>query len=137
MSVFLKNTTFHGILLDSLFDAASDNAHKKEVVRLLTEGLMNGAVVPLQTTVFSEDQVEQAFRYLIIYFLSRIGYYSCTVKTSLENYRFIAAGKHIGKVVIKVRDEEPAKVTKPKQKSVTAIPRTYINPDKTYILVGS
>lgn len=63
MSVFLKNTSFHGILLDSLFDAGSDNSDKKAVVRLLTEGLKNGAVRPLQTTVFSEDQVEQAFRY--------------------------------------------------------------------------
>lgn len=62
MSVFLKNTTFHGILLDSLFDAASDNAEKKAVVQLLTEGLKSGAVRPLQTTVFSSQQVEQAFR---------------------------------------------------------------------------
>lgn len=65
MSVFLKNTTFHGILLDSLFDASSDNPDKKAVVKLLTEGLENGAVRPLQTTVFSEEQVEQAFRYNI------------------------------------------------------------------------
>ena len=51
--------------------------------------------------------------------------------------RFIATGKHIGKVVIKVRDEELAKVTKPVQKLVNAIPRTYMNPDKSYILIGT
>lgn len=65
MSVFLKNTTFHGILLDSLFDASSDDPDKKAVVKLLSDGLRNGAVRPLQTTVFSEQQVEQAFRYAI------------------------------------------------------------------------
>lgn len=111
MSVFLKNTTFHGILLDSLFDATSDNADKQAVVKLLNEGLANGAVRPLQTTVFSEKQIEQAFRYM-------------------------ATGKHIGKVVIKVRDEESQKVVKPSPKLVDAIPRTYMHPDKSYVLVG-
>ena len=76
MSIFLKNTTFHGILLDSLLDAGSDNADKKAVVRLLTEGLKNGAVRPLQTTVFSEDQIEQAFRYLYLYVFSYVIVYA-------------------------------------------------------------
>lgn len=62
MSIFLKNTTFHGILLDSLFDANCENVEKQEVVRLMDEGLKNGAIRPLPATVFSEKQVEQAFR---------------------------------------------------------------------------
>lgn len=62
MSVFLKNTSFHGILLDSLFNASSENIDKKTVVKLLTDGLENGSVRPLQTTVFLDGQVEQAFR---------------------------------------------------------------------------
>ncbi|XP_050423114.1 fatty acid synthase-like isoform X2 [Adelges cooleyi] len=111
MSVFLKNTTFHGILLDSLFDVKSESQDKKEVVRLLNEGIQNGAVQPLPATVFNESQAEQAFR-------------------------FIGSGKHIGKVVLKIRDEEQASVVKPPAKSVTAIPRSYMNPDKTYVLVG-
>ncbi|VVC29836.1 Hypothetical protein CINCED_3A014905 [Cinara cedri] len=111
MSVFLKNTTFHGILLDSLFDAKSENEDKKEVVRLLNDGIKNGAVNPLPATVYSESQVEQAFR-------------------------FIGSGKHIGKVVLKIRDEESSAVIKPATKLVTSIPRSYMNPDKTYVLVG-
>lgn len=111
MSVFLKNTTFHGILLDSLFDAQSNNEEKKEVVRLLSEGIKNGAVHPLPATVFFESQVEQAFRYM-------------------------ASGKHIGKVVLKIRDEETKAIVKPATKLVTSIPRSYMNPDKTYVLVG-
>lgn len=70
MSVFLKNTTFHGILLDALFD--SDSPEKREVRRLVTEGIQSGAVRPLPKTVYNENQVEQAFR-------------------------FMASGRHIGK----------------------------------------
>lgn len=109
MSFFLKNITFHGILLDALFD--SNSADKTELVRLLYEGMKSGAVKPLPATVFTENQVEQAFRY-------------------------IATGKHIGKVVLKIRDEESRGVQKPAQKLVAAVPRTYMNPDKTYVLVG-
>lgn len=112
MAFFLKNTTFHGILLDALFDADGDNEEKKEVVRLVTEGISNGAVRPLPATVFSEKQIEQGFRYM-------------------------ASGKHIGKVVLKIRDEEPQKKLIPKVKPVSAIPRTYMNPEKSYVLVGN
>ncbi|CAI6345632.1 unnamed protein product [Macrosiphum euphorbiae] len=111
MSVFLKNTSFHGILLDSLFDLNSTNEEKKEVVRLLNEGIQNGAVNPLPATVFTESQVEQAFRYM-------------------------GSGKHIGKVVLKIREEESTAVVKPATKLITSIPRSYMNPDKTYVLVG-
>jgi fatty acid synthase len=60
MAVFLKNTTFHGILLDALFESKCEE--KKEVVQLLNEGIKSGAVRPLPATVFLETQVEQAFR---------------------------------------------------------------------------
>ncbi|XP_049809979.1 fatty acid synthase isoform X1 [Schistocerca nitens] len=109
MAFFLKNTTFHGILLDALFE--SDSVAKKEVFRLVTEGIKSGAVRPLPATVYSENQVEQAFR-------------------------FIGSGKHIGKVVLKIRNEEAEKHVKPITKLVPAIPRTYMNPEKVYILAG-
>lgn len=109
MSVFLKNTTFHGILLDALFD--SNSSEKQEVKRLISEGIESGAVRPLPSSVFSEHQVEQAFR-------------------------FMASGKHIGKVLLKIRDEESRKSQTPNPKTVTAIPRTYMNPEKSYVLVG-
>ncbi|XP_014291398.1 fatty acid synthase [Halyomorpha halys] len=112
MSLFLKNTTFHGILLDALFDASSDNPDKMEVARLVTNGIKTGAVRPIQTTVFDYTQLEQSFRYM-------------------------ATGKHIGKVVIKLRDEEPERIVKhPKQFMMESSPKTYMNPDKSYILVG-
>ncbi|XP_052131364.1 fatty acid synthase-like [Frankliniella occidentalis] len=109
MALFLKNVTFHGILLDALFETTG--GEKEEVVRLVSEGIKSGAVRPLPVTVFTEQQTEQAFR-------------------------FMASGKHIGKVLLQIRKDEGAKVVKPVPKLVSAIPRTYMNPDKTYILVG-
>lgn len=110
MSLFLKNTAFHGILLDAISEV--DGPERKEVVRLVQEGIDNGAVRPLPATVFTEQQIEQSFR-------------------------FMATGKHIGKVVLKIREEEKKKVVAhPAPKIVAAIPRTYMNPDKSYILVG-
>lgn len=109
MSVFLKNVSFHGILLDAICE--DDGPERQEVVRLVSEGIKSGAVRPLPSTVFSEQQIEQSFRYM-------------------------ATGKHIGKVLLKIRDEEKQKVVQSPQKVVSAIPRTYLNPDKSYILVG-
>ncbi|CAH0584002.1 unnamed protein product [Chrysodeixis includens] len=110
MAFFLKNTTFHGILLDALFDAGEEDSEKAAVVRCVTEGMAAGAVRPLPATVFSDHQLEQAFRYM-------------------------ATGKHIGKVVLKVREEE-ASGARPAAKLVSAIPRTYMHPGKSYVLVG-
>lgn len=76
MAVFLKNISFHGILLDALFEEG--NSEWEVVSRLLAEGISQGAVRPLNTTVFTHHHVEQAFR-------------------------FMAQGKHIGKVLVKVK----------------------------------
>lgn len=48
----------------------------------------------------------------------------------------MASGKHIGKVVIKVRDEESQKTMQPATKLINAISRTYMHKEKSYILVG-
>ncbi|ESO84944.1 hypothetical protein LOTGIDRAFT_235996 [Lottia gigantea] len=109
MSIFLKNITFHGILLDALFDEG--NKDWSQVADLVKEGIKSGAVKPLQTTVFEKNEIEEAFR-------------------------FMAQGKHIGKVVIKVRDEEETKVVKPVAIKTPAIPRTACHPNKTYIIIG-
>ena len=75
MAVFLKNTSFHGILLDSLFD--EDNIEWEEVRQLVSSGIKSGVVTPLKYTKFGKYQLEEAFR-------------------------FMANGKHIGKVLIQV-----------------------------------
>ena len=48
----------------------------------------------------------------------------------------MATGKHIGKVLIKIRDEEINKNSTSMKRIINAIPRTYMNQEKSYILVG-
>ncbi|XP_051888628.1 fatty acid synthase [Pristis pectinata] len=110
MAVFLKNVAFHGILLDALFEEG--NSEWEEVSQLLKDGIHSGVVKPLKTTVFDRDDVESAFR-------------------------FMAQGKHIGKVVLKVREEEgksPSAYSD--QLSIAAVPRTACPATKSYIITG-
>lgn len=79
MSLFMKNVSFHGILTDMLYEVnGKPNADWSKLHAWLPEGIKSGIVRPLSTTVFDRDNVEAAFRYM-------------------------AQGKHIGKILIKVR----------------------------------
>ncbi|XP_006869546.1 PREDICTED: fatty acid synthase [Chrysochloris asiatica] len=110
MAVFLKNVTFHGILLDALFEDAG--ADWREVAALLRAGIRDGVVKPLKCTVFRKDQVEDAFRYM-------------------------AQGKHIGKVVVQVQEEEQGTVLPVGQPPLTlAISKTFCPAHKSYIIAG-
>jgi fatty acid synthase len=109
MSIFLKNITFNGILLDALFEEG--NADWEIVSSLLTKGIKEGAVKPLNTTIFDKDDIESAFR-------------------------FMAQGKHVGKVVVKVRDEEAGRVFSTAPVNIKAMARSGCDPEKTYILTG-
>ncbi|XP_077868685.1 fatty acid synthase-like [Saccoglossus kowalevskii] len=109
MSLFLRNVTFHGILLDALFDG--NNPDWQSVYNLLSQGIKSGAVQPLKTTVFTKDDAEGAFRYM-------------------------AQGKHIGKVLIQVCSEESDSVTMPRPIQMPAITRSICHPQKTYIITG-
>ncbi|KAK5608585.1 hypothetical protein CRENBAI_023538 [Crenichthys baileyi] len=110
MALFLKNVAFHGILLDALFEEG--NKEWEEVSQLLEEGILGGVVQPLKTTVFQRDEVEQAFRYM-------------------------AQGKHIGKIVLQIRSEEKGSAVQPASCLVLpAICRTYCLPSHSYIITG-
>ena len=75
MALFLKNTSFHGVHLDRLMDAG--NPDWPTVAQLMKDGIASGVVRPLKSTTFQREEVEAAFR-------------------------FMAQGKHIGKVLIQV-----------------------------------
>eukprot|EP00062_Callorhinchus_milii_P004539 gi/632943010/ref/XP_007886730.1/ PREDICTED: fatty acid synthase [Callorhinchus milii] len=110
MALFLKNIAFHGILLDALFEEG--NREWEDVSELLKNGINSGVVKPLKTTVFDRDDVEAAFR-------------------------FMAQGKHIGKVVLKVREEEGRCGTvSSEQLSIAALSRTACPAAKSYIITG-
>jgi fatty acid synthase len=61
MEIFLKETSFHGIMLDYLLFSTSEK--KKVLHDIVSEGIKSGAVKPLVRNVFAQDEAEQAFRY--------------------------------------------------------------------------
>lgn len=110
MALFLKNVAFHGILLDAIFEEG--NSEWEMVSDLLQKGIKDGVVKPLRTTVFNRDEIEAAFRYM-------------------------AQGKHIGKVIIKVHEEEKKNpMEKTKLTQLPAISRTSCPSSKSYIITG-
>lgn len=114
MAIFLKNITFHGILLDALFGNDPRVAQdKRRVVQLVREGISSGAVRPLDAVVFDRNHAEDAFR-------------------------FMASGRHMGKVVLKIREEEPGqpRVVPPTPLRLPAVARTGFYPNKSYVIPG-
>ncbi len=106
MEIFLKNCIFHGIVLDGL----SEESDWMEVASLFQKGIQSGVVQPLPATVFASNQVESAFRYM-------------------------AQGKHIGKVVVQIREDDQGMV-QPKPITVQAVCRTVCHPQHTYLITG-
>ncbi|XP_025018650.1 fatty acid synthase-like [Tetranychus urticae] len=76
---------------------------------MIENGIKTGEVKPLPITIFESDQIEEAFRYM-------------------------ASGKHLGKVLIKMRDEKTEPIPRPK--ILPAIGQTFFRPDKCYIITG-
>ncbi|XP_077296456.1 fatty acid synthase-like [Arctopsyche grandis] len=109
MQFLLREASVHGIMLDFLFD--KDSKNREELNNLVYEGIKNGSVKPLCRVVFNTDEIEKCFRYM-------------------------AGGKHMGKVLIKIRDEEPDKNAKPKVLKINAIPRYKCYFEDVYVVIG-
>jgi fatty acid synthase len=60
MKIFLQETSFHGVMLDKVFNASPER--KKILQNIMMEGILSGVVRPLNRTVFPSMEVEQAFR---------------------------------------------------------------------------
>jgi len=110
MELFLKEISFHGVMLDTLFESPED--WKQIFQRQVQEKIDSGAIKPLIRTVFEGEQIEQAFRYM-------------------------AAGKHIGKVLIKIRDEEEDRFIKPQAIKIKAYPRLTFDKNSSCIICGN
>ncbi|XP_044764314.1 fatty acid synthase-like [Coccinella septempunctata] len=109
LMLLAKGCCFHGIMLDQLF--VSNPSLKKMIGELMGDAIKTGAVKPLTTNVFKMSEVEEAFR-------------------------FMASGKHKGKVMIQVRKEEPVKETIPPAVLTKAHPRFECEEQKSYIVTG-
>lgn len=80
------------------------------LLTLLFSGIKNGVVKPLPRKIFKEDEVEEAFR-------------------------FLSSGKHKGKILIELRKENSAAVKTP-IRTISAMPKVYFAPNKSYVFVG-
>lgn len=123
MSFLLKEASIHAIMMDFLFDEISEERKvcafiayniyiyfdklihlkinlnfRQTLYSLIHEHIDNGSVKPLNSVVFNTDEIEKSFRYM-------------------------AAGKHVGKVLVKIRDEEADINAKPVPIKMNAIPR--------------
>ncbi|KJH41745.1 acyl transferase domain protein [Dictyocaulus viviparus] len=112
MSKLLDNVSIHGILLDAIMDpTVGDIEVWREVAALLEDGIKSGVVQPLPASLFPADKAEDAFR-------------------------FMSAGKHIGKVVMEIRKEEHDRLSLPSPVTVRAICRTLCHPQHVYLITG-
>nr|XP_050846967.1 fatty acid synthase-like [Vespula vulgaris] len=102
--IFMKGISFHGVMLDQIMN--TNDEVKKEICSIFNKLLKENAIKPIIRTVFGQDQVETAIR-------------------------FMAAGKHIGKVLIKIREEN-----EPLNKPILAEPSYICSPNKSYIVLG-
>lgn len=66
-----------------------------------------GIIKPLKSNVFKASEIEQAFR-------------------------FLASAKHMGKVMLQLKENETDTVTLP----LTALPRVYCYSDRSYVIPG-
>ena len=109
---FLKDTSFIGVSFDVTLMRKPYFA--KEFFQWMHKNSTNGCVKPFNKIVFNANEADKAFRYM-------------------------TTGKHIGKIVIKLRDEEDC--TGPVMDIITAqemnvTTKTYFNPNKVYIITG-
>ena len=114
MFQFLRNISFHGIGLDKISLLENENHIEiyKKFKNWISNGIQKGYVKPIVRTVFGKEDVKEAFKHMM-------------------------SGKHIGKVLIKIRDEEEGigNVIAPKIK-ITALAKTWFDPEKVYIIIG-
>ena len=108
---FLKDTSFIGVAVDV---GLMRNPHfATDFFEWMHKNSTNGCVKPFNKIVFKANEADKAFRYM-------------------------TTGKHIGKIVIRIRDEEKDKVVKyikPAQELVVSR-KTYFDPNKAYIITG-
>ncbi|XP_055614202.1 fatty acid synthase-like, partial [Uranotaenia lowii] len=105
MELFQKGITFTAIFLDLLFKGTINQ--KRRLHRMLTNDIQRGVIKPLPVTIFPAPEIEKAFRYL-------------------------AGGKHMGKVLLRLRERDDSRCTLP----LTVTARLYCSSDCTYIVLG-
>ncbi|CAG2176514.1 unnamed protein product, partial [Oppiella nova] len=109
---FVRNILFIGIVIDIVI--MDDMDFFAEFYDWVHKNSKNGCVKPITYTTFNASEYDKAFRYM-------------------------TTGKHMGKVIIKMRDEEntrkPLKMIK-SAPNITTTVKTFFDPNKVYIITG-
>lgn len=119
------NRSMHGVYPESFFRFNEKKEHyfpkrmqdeRAHLKALIVEGMKEGVVRPLIRTIFEMNKVEDAFR-------------------------FMASGKHVGKVIIKIQDDLDCFSSSPcpphlSLRSNQVMKATHFNPLKSYLVVG-
>ena len=112
MFAFLRDISFIGVSVDQqLFH---DNGFAPRFFDWMHKNSTNGMIKPINRTVFRAEDADKAFRYM-------------------------TTGKHIGKILIKIRDEENQKILKNNfnsAKKMIVTTKTYFDPKKVFIITG-
>ena len=112
-----RNKTYHAVCVAHLeYDALENRSSSAlnlvlRLQKMVEDGIETGIVKPLKYHLFEKHQSEEAFR-------------------------FMATGKHMGKVVIRIREEEQEKIAVPRPEVVNALKQTVFHPLKSYLVTG-
>ncbi|XP_076382068.1 fatty acid synthase [Megalopta genalis] len=105
LEIFLKEISFHGVMMDTMISGLHPDI-QSQIHEFIDLKLKSKCIKPLVRKCFEKHEVEAAFKYM-------------------------ASAKHIGKILIRVRDEK-----EPLTMPVLGYPRFHAAPDKSYVIVG-
>lgn len=104
MAPFANEIQFRTIYADRLFFMPKIS---EALFKMMQRDIDNGLIQPLPSTVFQVQEVEKAFRYL-------------------------STGKHVGKVLIQIRENETSNASLP----MRTLSRFYCDPHMVYVIAG-
>lgn len=104
MGSFAKEIQFRAVMADNLIHLPKE---REILFKMMERDLDSGLIQPLHTTVFQVNEVEKAFR-------------------------FLSTGKHVGKVLIQIRENEKSEASMP----MRVFERAYCDPYMVYIIAG-
>lgn len=104
MKVFEREITFRAVFADNLIDMPDE---RKIIHELIDKDIRTGIIQPLHSTVFHVNEIEHA-------------------------YRFMSTGKHVGKVMLQIRESEHSLASVP----IKVNPKVYCKEDLVYIVAG-
>ncbi|XP_050542847.1 fatty acid synthase-like isoform X2 [Daktulosphaira vitifoliae] len=107
-----KNISIVKMNMKTFLEGKHSLSEKKEIHKLINDGIKSGIIQPLPNQIYSNDS------------------------SLVEAFKAAYSTELIGKVTFKIRDEESKKNVIPVSHKVQALPKTFVDPTKSYIVVG-